>query len=62
MSNVAALKHTWPACLGSPRGLQPLNLASPSLAKYESGNEEVSRIHYGSTFTYGDNLSFEAGA
>jgi hypothetical protein len=59
MAKVAALKHTCPAFLGSAPAARLLNLASPSLAKTESGNEEVSRIHYGAPFIYGDNVSFE---
>jgi hypothetical protein len=62
MANVAALKHRCPAFLGSAPGARLLNLASPSLAKAESGNEEVSRIHYGATFIYGDNDPYKIGA
>jgi hypothetical protein len=54
MAKVAALKHRCPAFLGSPPGVRLLNLASPSLAMVESGNEEISRIHHGDTFIYGD--------
>ena len=59
MSKLAALKHTCPAFLGSPPGVRLLNLASPSLAMVESGNEEISRIHHGAPFIYGDNGTSE---
>ena len=55
MEKVAALKHTCPASLASALGVRLLNLASPSLAMVESGNEEISRTHYGAPFIYGDN-------
>jgi hypothetical protein len=59
MAKVAALKHVCPAFLGSAPGARLLNLASPSLAMSETGNEEVSRIHYGALSLYGDNGTVE---
>ncbi len=61
MANVAALKHVYPAFLGSAPSARVLNVASPSLAKDESGNEEVSRITFGAHFIYGDTGTFEVG-
>jgi hypothetical protein len=50
MTNVAALKHVCPAFLGSAPGARLLNLASPSLAMDETGNEEVKPHPPRSTF------------